>query len=262
MGKTLVFISIAISLATAVLGFVNRGTLSSTKVQLEGASQEVTQAKQSADEAKKKLTSVTGEKAAAEAERDTFKDQAEKAQASADEAKKQVTDLNNQIGDKTAEISKLTTDKQELEAKLAQNPTSAAPVDTTELDNLKKEIEAQKIANEAMQAQLDTAKAQASTLEQEKKDRMALKMRDGLQGRILAVNKAWNFVVLNLGDKNGVVSNAEMLVKRGNNLIGKVRVTSVEPSTSIADIDVASLPQGIAITPGDSVIFRSATDEQ
>ncbi|MCX7869570.1 MAG: hypothetical protein N2322_06425, partial [Terrimicrobiaceae bacterium] len=89
-------------------------------------------------------------------------------------------------------------------------------------------------------------------------DRQALKMRDGLQGRILAVNQAWNFVVLNLGDKNGVVSNAEMLVKRGNSLIGKVRITSVEPATSIADIIPSSVPAGVMISPGDQVIFQAA----
>ena len=55
-----------------------------------------------------------------------------------------------------------------------------------------------------------------------------------LPGTILAVNQAWNFVVLSLGDRQGVVPNAEMLVQRGGQLLGKVRVTSVEPSTSIA----------------------------
>jgi len=262
MGKILVFISIAVSLATAVLGFVNKGTLATTREQRDGFEQEATQTKQTLDQTKKDLTTATTEKAAVEAERDTFKDQAATAQANADEAKRKVTDLESKISEKEGEITKLTTDKQALEAQIAAASTTAAPVDTTELDNLKKEIEAQKIANEAMQTQLDAAKAAAATLEQEKRDRMALTMRDGLQGRVLAVNKAWNFVVLNLGDKNGVINNAEMLVKRGNNLIGKVRITSVEPSTSIADIDVASLPPGVTITPGDNVIFRSASQEQ
>ena len=39
-----------------------------------------------------------------------------------------------------------------------------------------------------------------------------------------------------LGRQERVVNNAELLVKRGSQFIGKVRVTSVEPSTSIADI--------------------------
>jgi cell shape-determining protein MreC len=108
-----------------------------------------------------------------------------------------------------------------------------------------------------LQGDLEAAKTAVAEAKKKDEDRQALKMRDGLQGRVLAVNQAWNFVVLNLGDKNGVVSNAEMLVKRGNNLIGKVRITSVEPATSIADIVVSSVPQGVSIAPGDNVIFQA-----
>ena len=77
---------------------------------------------------------------------------------------------------------------------------------------------------------------------------------------ILAVNPAWNFVVINLGDKNGVVNNAELLVKRGKLLVGKVRITSVEPSTSIADIVANSVPSGVTITPNDQVIYQAVEE--
>jgi cell shape-determining protein MreC len=81
-------------------------------------------------------------------------------------------------------------------------------------------------------------------------------MRNGLEGRILAVNPSWNFVILSLGDKNGVVNNAELLINRGGQLIGKVRITSVEPSTSVADIVVNSVRSGLTVQPGDTVIYR------
>ena len=86
-------------------------------------------------------------------------------------------------------------------------------------------------------------------------------MRNGLEGRILAVNSSWNFVVLSLGDRNGVVNNAEMLIKRGAQLIGKVRITSVEPSTSIADIVANSIRPGLAVQPGDNVIYMGPVEE-
>ena len=111
-----------------------------------------------------------------------------------------------------------------------------------------------------MQGDLDSTRAQLATFQREKEDRMRQKMRNGLEGRVLAVNPAWNFVVLSLGDKNGVVNNAELLVKRGTQFIGKVRVTSVEPSTSIADIVANSVPQGTTISPGDDVIYQSVQE--
>ena len=81
--------------------------------------------------------------------------------------------------------------------------------------------------------------------------------RRNLMGRVLAVNQAWNFVVLSIGDKNGVLSNTELIVKRGSTEIGRVRITSVEPSTSIADIIPTSITRGLSIQPGDEVIFKN-----
>ncbi len=58
----------------------------------------------------------------------------------------------------------------------------------------------------------------------------------GLHGRILVVNKDWNFVVLDIGSRVGLVPNAEMLVHRGDQLIGKVLVSGVMRDLAVADI--------------------------
>jgi hypothetical protein len=77
----------------------------------------------------------------------------------------------------------------------------------------------------------------------------------GLHGTILAVNHAYNFVVLNLGGRQGVQTNAELIVMRGGTLIGKIRVSSVEPATAIGDIISSSLPRGVQVQPGDTVVY-------
>jgi hypothetical protein len=109
------------------------------------------------------------------------------------------------------------------------------------------------------QLQTQVERAQNKIQEYIKKDteRKKLQLRLGLEGKILAVNPAWNFVVLNIGDKNGVANNVEMLVKRGNQFIGKLRITSVEPSTSIADIIPSTLSKGQFVQTGDNVIYES-----
>ena len=58
----------------------------------------------------------------------------------------------------------------------------------------------------------------------------------GLHGRVVVVNKDWNFVVLDIGSRAGLVPNAEMLVHRGDLLIGKVLVSGVTRDLAIADI--------------------------
>jgi len=57
------------------------------------------------------------------------------------------------------------------------------------------------------------------------------------------------------------VENSELLIKRGNQLIGKLRITSVEPSTSVADIVVNSVRTGLSIQPGDTVIYNGPESE-
>ena len=70
------------------------------------------------------------------------------------------------------------------------------------------------------------------------------------------MNSGWNFVVLSVGDKQGVVINATLLVVRGNEPVARLRITSVEPSTSIADVLPGSVRRGVTVQPGDTVIFE------
>jgi hypothetical protein len=77
----------------------------------------------------------------------------------------------------------------------------------------------------------------------------------GIHGTVLAVNRAYNFVVLNLGGWRGVEANSEMLVFRDRTLIGKIRISSVEPATAIGDIISSSLARGVEVQIGDTVIY-------
>jgi hypothetical protein len=127
-----------------------------------------------------------------------------------------------------------------------------------------------------LQAQLDEARHQLDNAEREKLlvaektqtgeplpakapeeqvKRPRLAQPPGLHGTILAVNQAYNFVVLNLGGRQGVENNSEMLILRGGTLIGKIRVSSVEPATAIGDIISSSLPRGVQVQPGDTVVY-------
>jgi hypothetical protein len=83
--------------------------------------------------------------------------------------------------------------------------------------------------------------------------------RAGVRGTVLAYNQVYNFVVLNLGARQGVESNSEMLVLREGTLIGKIRISSVEPATSIGDIIPSSLARGVQVQPGDTVIYAGTS---
>ena len=82
-----------------------------------------------------------------------------------------------------------------------------------------------------------------------------VRRKAGVQGKILVVNQAYNFVVLNLGGRNGVEPHSEMLIVRDGAYIGKIRISSVEPATAIGDIMTSTLAHGVQVQPGDMVIY-------
>ena len=98
-------------------------------------------------------------------------------------------------------------------------------------------------------------KERSSQLEDEKKRRSVARGKVGVRGTVLAVNQAYNFVVLNLGGRNGVEPHSEMLVVRDGTFIGKIRISSVEPATAIGDIITSTLARGVQVQPGDIVIY-------
>ena len=57
-----------------------------------------------------------------------------------------------------------------------------------------------------------------------------------LKGQVVVVDPKWDFVVLNIGDEQGVIENGEMLVSRDGKLVAKVIVRTVQKDRCIANI--------------------------
>jgi len=57
-----------------------------------------------------------------------------------------------------------------------------------------------------------------------------------LVGKVLVADPKWNFVVLNVGENQGVLEDGELLVNRDGRLVAKVKVKSVQKDRSIANV--------------------------
>jgi multidrug efflux pump subunit AcrA (membrane-fusion protein) len=75
----------------------------------------------------------------------------------------------------------------------------------------------------------------------------------GLKGKVVAVDPKYDFVVLDIGGDQGVLERGEMLVNRNGRLIAKVKITTVQPNRSIANV----LPawKHADIMEGDQVLY-------
>ena len=160
-------------------------------------------------------------------------------------------------------MAQLKTDLAAKDTRIAELETKSSSATQTSppQDDLKKQLTEKEILATSLQTKNKEMETQLSDLRQREALRKAKVMRTGLEGKVLAVNSSWNFVVISLGDRNGVVANSELLINRGGQLIGKVRITSVEPSTSIADIVVNSIRSGTSVQPGDTVIYTGPESE-
>ena len=64
----------------------------------------------------------------------------------------------------------------------------------------------------------------------------------------------WGFAILNKGNSQGVFANADLEIKRGRDVVAKLKVRSVEQHNAIADIVPGSIPEGGFILTGDTVV--------
>ena len=206
--------------------------LAKTTTDLESARTELATAKQDLTKAKSDLTAAVGEN---------------------EKTKTELTAINQKIKELfpdqpieegikaiTAKITELT-DK----VKVAEQKASDLEKERATLDATVKTLEAtKKESDERIASQGSTIKRYTDGI-----------MQKGVRGRVMAVNSGWGFAILSVGDRQGAAANKIMIVTRGGQAIGKVRITNVEATQSVADILPGTFLRGMYVQPGDGVIY-------
>jgi len=77
----------------------------------------------------------------------------------------------------------------------------------------------------------------------------------GLKGSVVAVDPKWEFVVLNVGSQQGALEGGLLMVRRGDKLVGKVKIVSVEANRSVANVLPAWKQGDVAVATGDLVLY-------
>ncbi len=167
--------------------------------------------------------------------------------------KKEIEDIAAKRQAMQEEITRILGNSGTPEEILAKNEALKKENDTKveEIEKISKEADVAKKAAADSQNMITRLKAQQTTRAQQ----ITLANRTGTIG---AVNPDFGFAVVNLGQNQGVTSESRLLVKRGNQLIGKLKIVQIFGSTTVADIDTKSVTPGFAVQPGDEVIFENS----
>jgi hypothetical protein len=130
-----------------------------------------------------------------------------------------------------------------------------------QVDSLKKEKETAEleVTNQTQALAAATEKISSIQAETEKYRQLDARQRRGeiepdFEGRIAQYFGEWGFAVLDKGNAAGVVANADLDVKRGQDIVAKLKVKNVENKISVVDVVPGSMAEGDSLRTGDLVV--------
>jgi hypothetical protein len=200
---------------------------------------------------------VTAEKnlKTTKAELDTTKKELARTKTDLENANAKVAELDKHNNDLTAELEKTRADRDTAQQKLEQ--WALIGMEPGQIKGLIEELDKTKKVRDAFATENKLLAAARNDLQKRWNDIFGangpVTLPAGLKGKILVVDPKYDFVVLDIGDEQGVKERGEMMVDRGGRLIGKVRISSVQKDRSVANI----LPDWKAgeVMEGDEVLY-------
>ncbi len=255
MAKILLIISALVIAATAYLGFATKGKVEAVQSDLSSAKKTLVGVQADLGKAKGNLKKAEEELVAAKA---TIEEKDKDIAAKKGEIDKVSADLKKTSDELAAKIEEI--------AKFPKTPTG----DNVDLAKVREEMESLakskaelegRVAEltqvqDTLNKQLGEVRSKVATAENQVTAYKHEYTKPGITGTVLAYNPGWNFVVVNLGDKQSLKAGKELVVTRGGQMIAKLRVKTVEPTSSIADVIPSSVAKGQSVQPGDSVVYE------
>lgn len=203
------------------------------------------------------------------------------------EAQKVLSSLEIKLKDSDTRIAQLTSD---LEKERAAKENASSDLEQIKLDlegqkGLRSELESklEKVTNELQAAQdkllmMETEKKDLEAKAQEVdkapagvelgkiviKDEAPIPLKENkalaasvaqqLEGKVLVLNKEYNFVVINLGSKDGVAIGELFSVYRGNNYLGDIKIEKLHDSMAAAGFLAEDIKN--KVKEGDRVVKK------
>jgi len=246
-----------ISLIVAILAALAAGTLNLLQVrgkmntlmsQRDDYHSQRDQVQASLDTTKKDLAKTT-------ADLNQTKQQLTEAISARKKAEETAATQQKRADDLTEKLAKATSDRDDAQAQLYAY--TASNLSAKEVSQLAKQLkdaqEAIAVANEEKTVLTRTVVRLRTKLDQFLGTDYVVKLRPDLKGKVVVVDPKWDFVVLNIGEDQGVLQDGELLVSRDGKLVAKIVVRTVERNRSIANIipgwKIGDVYEGDMVTP-------------
>jgi len=171
------------------------------------------------------------------------------------DARRKITDLNGNLAQLRQDLSEANTtisglerEKSTLERQVKDLEMEIAGKDT-EIQSLSDKLALHQKEVETVSKLLEACRGGPNTGDPREGE------KPGMAAQILAIDPDWNFVVINRGEVDVLPMFSEAFVHRGEEYIGKVRVTQVERTVAIAEVLPETFVEGVQLEVGDNIFF-------
>jgi len=230
-----------ISLIVAILAGAAVGVLNFVKVKekIEKVEQHRADEQAAKETAQTKLADTEKTLASTTKELKETKETLDETTQQRDRAVAEAADATRKVADLTDKLAKTTEERNTAQAELAAyKATSRTPDQILAFDktikNLEKTIAALDDEKKLLARELTKSQNELARYTNPKWDGPSLPAT--LTGRVTATDPKWDFVVINVGENQGVLKHSRLYVSRDGNLVAKLRVTSVEKDRCIANV--------------------------
>lgn len=249
---------IRISLIIAIVAGLAAAGISFTQVKGK-----IEQVKTERNEWHDKFTTTDGELKSTKSElaktEKELKDTKTELTGAQEERDKAVAEAASQVKRATqlkTDLDKTRSERDNAQAELAAWGALGIPV-----DQVKQVIAQAKLLSEerdVLQAEKKVLMTANGRLENELKryrdPEYVVRLPSKLRGTVLVADPKWDFVILSVGEDQGVLEHGELLVHRDGKLVAKVVVRGVQKDRCVANIVAGYRSDTITITEGDLVI--------
>ena len=246
-----------ISLIVAILAALGAGTLNVLQVrdkintlmtQRDEYHTNLTSTQSTLDSTKKDLANTKTSLAQTQQERDVARTAQKKAEDARDLANKNAADMTDKLAKANQDLSTAQADLAAYKA-TGKSPTEIGRLDA-QIRQYQKEIAA--LTDESKLFARDNTRLK-NELKKYTGPATDITLPADLKGKVVVVDPKWDFVVLDVGDEQGVLDNGELLVSRDGKLVAKVIVRTVEKGRCIANImsgwKLGEVFEGDVVTP-------------
>jgi hypothetical protein len=243
-------IAIVAGLAVAGINFVTvKGNIATLRTNLADMTSQKDAAVTAQGAAEKKQAAAEKELASTKTELADVTEARDKAVAEADSLSKRAAKLAD-------DLAKTQQERNDAQDQLAAwSATGLHPEQVksllAELKQVKLERDTLLVTNQVYSAKISALKNRLYQFDPA--EGSPVELPSDLSGKVLVADPKWDFVVLNIGAKQGAVEDGVMLVNRNGRLVAKVQIRSVQPDRSIANVlpnwKLADVMEGDEVIP-------------